>query len=60
MRKRRDFMSEQELFTNILKKMIAKTENETIQTSEQLIEALIIEMSMNNNLFTNTLETKHA
>ncbi|HLR14361.1 MAG TPA: hypothetical protein VK144_00930 [Bacillota bacterium] len=53
-------MSEQELFTNILKKMIAKTENETIQTSEQLIEALIIEMSMNNNLFTNTLETKHA
>lgn len=53
-------MSEQEMFANILKKVIAKTENDSIQTSEQLIEALIIEMSIKNDLFTNTLETKHA
>lgn len=38
-------MKEQEKYTEILKRIIVKTENDSIQTSEQLIQALISEIS---------------
>lgn len=53
-------MSEQEIYTKILEKMIAKTENDSIQTSEQLIQALIVEMSANEDVFEYVYETNHA
>lgn len=53
-------MSEQEIYIKILEKMIAKTENDSIQTSEQLIQALIVEMSTNEDVFENVYETNHA
>ncbi len=44
-------MREQEVYKQMLKKMIAKTENNSIQTSEQLIQALITEISNNKQTF---------
>lgn len=41
-------MKEQEIYKRMLEKMIVKAENNTIQTSEQLVKALITEISNNN------------
>ncbi len=59
-KKEASFLSEQEMYTKILEKMIAKTENDSIQTSEQLIQALIVEMSANEDVFEYVYETNHA
>lgn len=53
-------MSEQEIYKKMLKKMIAKAEDDSIQTSEQLIQALIFEMSMKNKPYATAYETSHA
>ncbi len=53
-------MSEQEVYTKILKKMIVKTENESIQTTEELIQALIFEMSTNKESTIGVYETNHV
>lgn len=53
-------MSEQEVYKKILKKMIVKAESNSIQTSEQLIQALIIEMSTKNEVLDRVYETNHA
>ncbi|WP_284139252.1 MULTISPECIES: hypothetical protein [unclassified Virgibacillus] len=38
-------MSEREYYKHVLQKVIAETENEKIKTSEELIQALIFELT---------------
>lgn len=47
-------MSEQEKYKKMLQKMIVKAEENSIQTSEQLVQALITEISNQD------LSTQHA
>lgn len=47
-------MREQEIYKQMLKKMIVKTENNSIQTSEQLIQALITEIANNEQTIQHT------
>lgn len=43
-------MGEQESYKKILRKLITETENEKIQTSEELIQLLISEINNNTNM----------